>query len=178
MKAIVILATICFFWATTYTSTIRAEETEEAWKIVEEGPNKGSYKGKFWDLDALLSLSDDQNFFTITVNQQYSSEEAAVKTCERVAEKLISQYGLLTKIRQFNKKVNISFNGHTFNVRTPCLILLTRIKSRKRVRSKRQQFVQRHGRVTPDMIAPYRLFVCRFFHQSTEIRIQSAVGCG
>ena len=54
----------------------------------------------------------------------------------------------------------------------------TRIKSRKRVRSKRQQFVQRHGRVTPDMIAPYRLFVCRFFHQSTEIRIQSAVGCG
>ena len=145
MKAIVILATICFFWATTHTSSIRAEETEEAWKIVEEGPNKGSYKGKWWGLDALLSFSDDQKFGTINVNQQYSSEEAAVKTCERVAQKIISQYGLHPKYRQINSEMNISFNGQSIKVRTPCLISFVnkdnqKIRATLNVRDKTNMF--------------------------------------
>ena len=135
MKAIVILATICFFWATTHTSSIRAEETEEAWKIVEEGPNKGSYKGKLWGLDALLSFSDDQKFGTINVNQQYSSEEAAVKTCERVgleAGQLIRKYGPYRAVdEKNNKESNFILNGHSIKVRTPCLISFVNQENQK-----------------------------------------------
>ena len=42
MRASVVLATLCFFWVTLHTSSIRAEES---WKKVEVGPDKGSYKG-------------------------------------------------------------------------------------------------------------------------------------
>lgn len=94
MKASVILATICFLAVTTYTSSIRAKETE-AWTEVKEGPNKGSYKGKLWGLDALARFDNAQKVCSITVNQQYPSHEDARETYEQVigkAMKLISGY--------------------------------------------------------------------------------------
>lgn len=73
MRTSVILATLCFFLVTLHTSSIRAEET---WKKVEVGPDKGSYKGKLWGLDALARFENDQKFVTFTFNQQYSSVKA------------------------------------------------------------------------------------------------------
>ncbi len=51
MRASVILATLCFFWMTSHTSPIRAEET---WKKVEVGPVDVLPKLKHWDSKTLL----------------------------------------------------------------------------------------------------------------------------
>ncbi len=113
MKARVILATICFFWVMSHTSSIRAEETEETWKKVEVGPDKGSYKGKLWGLDALARFEKDQKFVKFTVNQQYSSVKAAVETCKRVgglAESAISEYGSFDSVREVNQHAVIDID--------------------------------------------------------------------
>ncbi len=125
MKALVILATICsFVGMTAYTSSIRAEET---WEKIKEGPNKGSYKGKLWGLDALASV--DQRFVKFTVNQQYSSEKAAVETCKRVgnmARNVISGYGPFHGSAEFNNTFSLSTGISSFEIkppmkfRTPC----------------------------------------------------------
>ena len=113
MKARVILATICFFWVMSHTSSIRAEETEETWKKVEVGPDKGSYKGKLWGLDAFARFENDQKFVKFTVNQQYSSVKAAVETCKRVgglAESAISEYGSFDSVREINQHAVIDID--------------------------------------------------------------------
>lgn len=108
MRASVILATLCFFWVMSHTSSIRAEET---WKKVEVGPDKGSYKGKLWGLDALARFENDQEFVKFTVNQQYSSVKAAVETCRRMgglAEGVISEYGSFDSVREINQRAVIN----------------------------------------------------------------------
>ena len=110
MKTLVILATICsFFGMTAHTSSIRAEET---WEKIKEGPDKGSYKGKLWEFDALARFEDDKDrkFVKFTVYQKYSSEEAAVETCERVgalARKVISGYGPFDGSAEFSGTIDL-----------------------------------------------------------------------
>ena len=133
MKALVILATICsFVGMTAYTSSIRAEET---WKEIKEGPNKGSYKGELWGLDALASVEDynDQRFVKVTVNQQHPSEKAAVETCKQVGNKarnVISGYGPFNVSAEFNNTSFLGIGVGPFDIkppmklkfRTPCAI--------------------------------------------------------
>ena len=104
MRASVILAILCFFLVMSHMSSIRAEET---WKKVEVGPDKGSYKGKLWGLDAFARFENDQKFVRFTVNHQYSSLKAAVEACRRVgglAEGVISEYGSFDSVREINQR--------------------------------------------------------------------------
>lgn len=127
VKTSVILATICFFsfcLDTLHTSSIRAEET---WEKVEEGPNKGNYKGKMWGLDALAKFENynDHKYISFTGNQKYSSEKAAVETCKRIgstALDVISIYGSYNGSFSVNNEINFGLHFGPWGIKPPIKI--------------------------------------------------------
>ena len=110
-----ILAIFFFACKTPQTSSISIqsqpeEQPKEEWKLIEEGPDKGKYEGKLWNLYAHAEFENegDSKFIKFTISKQYGSQKDAVENCKRLGEKAnekIGEFGPTTMISKPEGKV-------------------------------------------------------------------------